>query len=245
MTFWRRLRSNPAALRNKLRVLAPDVPVLGTLPRLPAAQIDAALGGVIQAEPFATGMAGVTQGLLQRPSSPHKTVLVTSAAAGEGKSTLALNLAVGLAQRSRVLLIDADLRNPALSRRLNLPRYDAGLSELVSCDAPYRSCLALTGMANLHAIRSGSLPADPAALLRAPRLAMTLQLSARYYEHIVIDSPALAVYPDAVILAQLVDTVVIVIDARQRRFDRIRNAVKLLKQVNAPVAGFVLNGVSG
>lgn len=240
LVLMRRARG-AAALRNRLHSLLPDVPVLGSIAPIPAAKLTAALGGVVQDQTLATSLAAVHERLQQPSRTPGKVVLVTSATAGEGKSTFALNFAAELAKRARVMLVDADLRHPAVSRRLNLPRYDAGLTELVSCDAPYRSCLALTRMPNLHAIRSGSLPGDPTTLLRNPRLATTVRLSERYYDHIVIDSPAAGTHPDASILAGLVDTVIFVIDSRQRRLGEIVKAVQLLKQVNASIGGFVLN----
>jgi capsular exopolysaccharide synthesis family protein len=233
-----RLHSN--ALANHL----PDAPVLGHVPSLPEKRIDSAPGGIIQEPRYVEAIRNVAATFTEDTSRANSIILVSSVRSGEGKTSVALNLAVALSRNARVMLVDADLRDAGLSRRVALPRYDAGLTELIERNAPYRSCLALTGIPNLHIIRTGSLPHNVLALLKNVRFENTLHLSRRYYDHIVIDSPALEAHTDASVLASHADAVMLVADARAGQFGRIREELNKLKQVNARCAGIVFNRVN-
>jgi succinoglycan biosynthesis transport protein ExoP len=222
----------------------PDAPVLGRIPTVPEKRIDAAPGGIVQEPRYVQAVRDAAAAFSQDTSRANSVILVSSVSPGEGKTSFALNLAVALAQGSRVMLIDADLREAGLSRLVALPRYDAGLSELIERNAPYRSCLALTGIPNLHIIRTGSLPSNVLGLLKSSRFENTLRLSRRYYDHIVIDSPSLEAYTDAAVLASHADAVVLVADARAGQFGRIREELNKLKQVNARCAGIVFNRIN-
>mgnify|MGYP001824435384 FL=1 len=219
----------------------PDAPILGRIPALPDKRIDAAPGGIVQEPGYVDAVREAAAKFSQDSSRANSIILVSSVSPGEGKTSFALNLAVALSRGSRVMLIDADLREAGLSRLVALPRYDAGLSELIERNAPYRSCLALTSIPDLHIIRTGSLPGNVLGLLKSVRFENTLRLSRRYYDHIVIDSPALEAHTDAAVLAAHADAVVLVADARAGQFGRIREELNKLKQVNARCAGIVFN----
>lgn len=231
---------------NSTRVesLLPDAPVLGQIPALTEKRMAAAAGGVVQEPRYADAMRAVAARFAQDTSRSNSIILVTSVSPQEGKTSVALNLAAALAREGPVMLVDADLREASLSRLLALPRYDAGLTELIERSAPYRSCLALTGIANLHVIRTGSLPTEPHDILTSTRFEKTLRLSTRFYHRIVIDSPPLDAFPDAGILAAFVDAVLLVADARRGEFTKIRAELDKLKRVNARCAGIVFNRVN-
>jgi polysaccharide biosynthesis transport protein len=233
-------RLNSTRLATQLQ----DLPMLGQIPALAEKRMAAAAGGVVQEPRYCDAMRAVAARFAQDTSRSNSIIVVTSVSAGEGKTSVALNLAAALARSERVMLVDADLREASLSRLLGIPRYDAGLCELIERSAPFRACLALTGIPHLHAIRTGSLPANPLNVLGSTRFEKTLRLSTRYYDRIVIDSPPLDAAPDAGILAGFADTVVMVADARAGKFTKIRAEVDKLKRVNARCAGIVFNRVN-
>lgn len=223
----------------------PDAPILGRVPALPEKRISAAPGGIVQEPGYARALLEVSKKFTLDTTRSNSIIIVTSVSAGEGKTSIALNLAASLAREGRVMLVDGDLREAALSRLLSLPRYDAGLTELIARTAPFRACLAPTSIANLNVIRTGSLSGDPLEILDSTRFKRTMQLSTRHYDHIVIDSPPLEEYPDAAVLAENADVVVLVADARGGRFNRMREELDKLKRVNARCAGIVFNRVTG
>ena len=234
----------PSAVRTRIIDTLPAVSWLGDVPLMPGGRLSAGVGGFVREPRMTTSMHAVAARLPGASRRDSRRILFTSATSGAGKTTIAMNTAAALARTHRVLLIDANLRVPGLSRALNLATYDGGLSELIARAAPYRACLALTGTPNLHVIRSGSLPADPGDVLLSTRLERTLALSMRYYDRVIIDSPALSDCSDAATLAALVDDVVLVVDAQRPGFEDVTRARETLNRVNANIAGFVLNKVS-
>ena len=183
------------------------------------------------------------------PGAPVRTILVTSATRGEGKSTISSNLAVALAQRgNKVLLIDADMRRPSqhntfpaeqLSRaedageasdaEFPVARVDArkpGLSEVLihlkpeNGDDILHTTVKQTNIPNLHLVPSGTVPPNPIELLNSEMMTDWLELVKSEYDVIVIDSPPVRAVADPMILANIVDAIVYVFDiTKTRRFD--------------------------
>ncbi len=183
------------------------------------------------------------------PGAPVKTILVTSATRGEGKSTISSNLAVALAQRgNRVLLIDADMRRPSQhntfpreqllqgesaagtdASELPAPRVDPrkpGLSEALihlNSENGYdvlHATVKQTGIPNLYLVPSGTVPPNPIELLNSEMMTEWLELAKSEYDIIVIDSPPVRAVADPMILANIVDAIVYVFDiTKTRRFD--------------------------
>ena len=182
------------------------------------------------------------------PGAPVRTILVTSATRGEGKSTIASNLAVALAQRgSKVLLIDADMRRPSQhntfpgeqlpqenaietsNTEFPIARVDArkpGLSEILihlnaeNRDDLLQTTVKQTDIPNLHLVPSGTVPPNPIELLNSEMMTDWLELAKSEYDVIVIDSPPVRAVADPMILANIVDAIVYVFDiTKTRRFD--------------------------
>lgn len=238
---WLRRRRTGALSDARLGSELPDLPVLARIPQIADHEMRESAGGIVDREPYMRALGELGARLHSEAFQDPSVILVASASDGEGKTALALNLAAWLARSARVMLVDGDLRSAGLSRRLGLPRYDAGLNELISHSAPYRSCLAQTGLRNLHVIRSGTLPRRPEQVLQSSRMAQTLELAKRYYNHIVIDSPSMNGHADAMVLARHADAVVLVADAKAGQIGAISRAAELLKSVNANILGIVIN----
>jgi succinoglycan biosynthesis transport protein ExoP len=182
--------------------------------------------------------------LLTSLGAPPKTILITSALPQEGKSTTSINTATVLAQKgTRVLLIDADLRRPSLHKTLGMgPR--TGLSNVLTGgttlqQATVRSAL----LPNLYILPAGTPPPNPAELLASSQMLDLLAELRDQYDHIIVDTPPTLSVTDAVVLATRADAVVLVIRSGQTTKPALRRSRDILAQVNARVAGVLLNAV--
>lgn len=181
---------------------------------------------------------------LMNELASFKSLMVTSAVAGEGKSTLALGLALSAARlHQRVLLIDADLRRPNLHEMLNLPN-EQGLSTLLSSDAtlPGQGVVQSSG-AFIDILTAGPLPSDPANLLSSQRMRELIAEFEKNYDLILLDAPPVLGMVDAMIAASLCTGVVLVSRVGQVTKTELAQARAMLNKLN--VIGVVANGVNG
>ncbi|HWU53520.1 MAG TPA: polysaccharide biosynthesis tyrosine autokinase, partial [Tahibacter sp.] len=162
--------------------------VLGVIPRLQRGSPLEALKD--PRSPFSESYRSVRTALqFSTESGVPRTLFVTSSAPGEGKSTTALTLALHFAQLGkRVLLIDADLRNPTIHQALRVPNA-GGLSNYLSGASRPLKFLHPTQVKNLACLCSGPLPPNPAELLAGPRLVTLLRLAAASFDQVIIDGP--------------------------------------------------------
>lgn len=173
--------------------------------------------------------------------STLRSLMVTSAVAGEGKSTLALGLAISAARlHQRVLLIDADLRHPTLHEKLNLPN-DYGLSTLLSTDAPLPIQTSLHGSsAYIDVITSGPIAADPANLLSSPRMGELMAAFEQTYDLVLVDAPPVLGLVDSILTASYCRGVVLVARMGQITKTELTQATAMLSKLN--LIGVVANG---
>jgi capsular exopolysaccharide synthesis family protein len=162
-----------------------------------------------------------------------RSLLVTSAQAGEGKTTVSMNLAISLARLGRrVLLIDADLRRPSLHRAFAIAE-GPGLAEHLAEGRDWRECAAEVGVPNLRVIPSGAMAEGPSELLSTERMRTLLAETQREHDFVVVDSPALMVnVADARILSSRADAIVLVVrggvtprEVLRKLLDRMPNVV--------------------
>jgi len=172
-----------------------------------------------------------------------KTLAVTSAGVGEGKSTTLANLAVVSAQAGRkVLLVDADLRRPMLHDIFGLSN-SAGLTTAIRDGATAELPLQETEIPGLMVLTSGPLPPNPAELMGSRRMEEVIATLGRHADQIFFDTPPVVAVTDAAVLATKVDGVLLVISAGKTRRENARSAVQRLKQINARMVGTVLTNV--
>jgi len=172
-----------------------------------------------------------------------RTIVVTSAVAGEGKSTTAANLAVVMAQSGRkVLLIDADLRRPALQRYF-VRRESRGLIRVLKDGVKLEEAVQVSEVENLDLLLCHGIPNNPSELLGSDRMQNLINEMKTLYDTIIIDSPVIISVPDAVILAARAEAVVMVHCPKATDRDMVRFAREKLDEVNANILGLVMNRV--
>lgn len=182
--------------------------------------------------------------MLSQPTRPPRILLVTSALPGEGKSTVAANLARTLASfGNRTVLIDCDLRHPRLHRLFDI-KTTRGVTNLLASSITVHDVLQETGYENLAVIPGGPCPPDPATLLDPQRFTGVLnELSeTEGFEFIIVDTPPVLVFADTFNLVPAVEGVVLVARAQVTPKDALRQVQESLRKVQAPVLGVLLNG---
>ena len=182
--------------------------------------------------------------LLTSLGGPPKVILVTSALPQEGKTTTSINTAIVLAQKgTRVLLIDADLRRPSIHKTLGMgPK--TGLSNVLTGNATLQQAVVRsTLMPTLFVLPAGTPPPNPAELLASSNMKDILAELREQYDHIIVDTPPTLSVTDAVVMSTRADAVVLVIRSGQTTKQALRRSRDILLQVNARVAGVLLNAV--
>jgi len=170
---------------------------------------------------------------------PIRTLVVTSPAPGEGKSTAVANLAVTMAQSGRrTILVDCDLRRPTLHELFSLPM-SPGLTSLALEDLTELP-LQETGIDNLWLLSSGPKPPNPADLLGANRMDQVISLLSGLADVVLFDAPPVIAASDAVILGAKADGVLLVIQAGKSRRDQAERARELLGQAKVRLVGVAL-----
>jgi capsular exopolysaccharide synthesis family protein len=172
---------------------------------------------------------------------PIHTLLVTSTAPDEGKSTTLANLAVTIAQaEQRVILVDCDLRRPSLHTLFGLPN-EQGLTTAILAQGDGSLPLQATSVPGLSVLTSGPLPPRPADLLGSRRMEQLIEQLRNSADMVLFDTPPVVAVTDAAVLATRVDGVLLVLQAGQTRRDRAREARQKLEKVKANIIGVVLN----
>ncbi len=169
-----------------------------------------------------------------------RVLLITSAGPGEGKSTSALTLARNFAQMGkRVLLIEADLRNPSLHKSLDL-RTDVGLSNVLAGAHSFADAVLDTDDERFKVILAGPLPPNPAELLSGSKLVSLLTIASEHYDQVIIDGPPVMGIADAPILANVADGTMLVVHSGKTRITTAQAAVKRLQVARAHIIGSLL-----
>jgi polysaccharide biosynthesis transport protein len=181
--------------------------------------------------------------MLSRPGQPPRTILVVSPSPGEGKTTVALNLAAVLTQHGTTCIVDADLRRPMIARSLNVP-YDRGLSQVLTGSAELEDVLqSAPGIANLKVLPVGPIPPNPGELIASEQMRRVLERLAELFKFVILDSPPILPFADARALSVLTDGVIIVGKFGGTTRQAICRSFEILTELRAPILGVVLNGV--
>lgn len=172
-----------------------------------------------------------------------KKVCITSAASGEGKSITLLNLAISIAQTNKkVLLIDADMRRPAVARLL-VEQASPGLSEILAETCSEAEAVHKEVYPNLDILFSGEVPPNPSELLSSDKMEKLIADAAEQYDYILVDTPPVGVVTDACLVAPLLDGVLLLVWQNRSEKKAVKRAVENLQLTGANILGYIMNGV--
>lgn len=198
-----------------------------------------------QNAPLAEAFLGLrTSILFSTAKRPPSSLLITSAQSGEGKTTIAANLAVSLAQLGEsVLLIDADLRRPNVHNFFGAPKTGAGLVNYLTGHSDWQSLVCHPGLPGLGVLLCGPVPPNPVNVLSSELMPSLLEQASQHYKYVVLDSPPLCNLADSRILATLVDGVILVVGAGVTPRDLIQRAYTSVLDAGSQVLGVAINYV--
>ena len=172
-----------------------------------------------------------------------KKFCITSSAQGEGKSITMLNLAIAFSEAGhKVLLIDADMRRPALARLL-VEKAAPGLSNVLAGLITEDEAMHKEVYPNLDVLLSGDVPPNPSELLGSDRMSELLEKMSDRYDYILVDTPPVNIVTDVCVIANRLDGVLLLVRQGRSRKDSVKRAVNNLKLTGANLLGCVFNGV--
>lgn len=181
---------------------------------------------------------------LQFCGADKKTIVLTSCRQNEGKTHVALNLAVSLAELGKkVLLVDADLRKSVLVGKVNIREEVKGLSHFLSRQINLEDIVYATDIPYLYIIFAGHFPTNPAELLNSPFLGEMLEKLRECFDYILIDSPPLGVVIDSAVIATKCDGAIMVIAAGENSWKDELELKAQIEKAGCPILGVILNKV--
>lgn len=173
----------------------------------------------------------------------HRVIQVTSPAAGDGKSTLAMNFAVSLAQSGKkTVIIESDFRRPKV-HKLSGVSNKLGVVDVLRGDCELADAVQDTELENFHVIPCGSRPKNPSELLARPEYEQLIELLREKFEYVIIDTPPVLVVTDPCSVAPRADGVLLCVRLSRHTRDFGRRSLEQLRDVGAGMSGIVVNGV--
>lgn len=170
-----------------------------------------------------------------------RSIMVTSAGPGEGKSTTTANLAVVFAQQGKtVLLVDADLRKPTVHYTFNMTN-TSGLTSVLTNQMPLKEAVHTNDEKNLYVLPSGPIPPNPSELLGSRAMKHFLEQALEEFDLVLFDTPPVLAVTDAQILANLCQGSLLVVSSGKTEKDALLKTKELLTSTNGKLLGVVLN----
>ncbi len=235
--------------RDELTKITGGMHILGEIPFFEKSEVDGSAKIVAVEHPRSKAAEAyralrTSVQFLQLDSEQALIVQFTSPLEGEGKTTTTIDLAATMAQGGvKVALVGCDLRRPQLSKFFNWEN-EVGLSSYLSGSANLTDIVkSPEGLPNLTVVDSGVIPPNPSELLSSPRLRRLLVELAKTHDTVIVDSPPLLPVTDALVIAQVVDAVVLIVRSEVTRGRSITRALESLGNINVPVVGLVYNAV--
>ena len=192
----------------------------------------------LYAESIRTARTGV---LLSSIDLTNRILLITSSVPGEGKTTFSINLAVAHSHTKKTVLIDADMRRPAVAKGLDFEPHLPGLSDLVAGTAPLSECVRAVPGTDLHVITAGTTVPNPLEIILSQRFKDTIAELSKIYEIVIIDSPPVELVSDALVLSKMASGVIYVVKALDTPFQLAKKGLTRIRRAEGKVLGVVLN----
>jgi len=229
------------------KIVGKDVPILGWIPMMKVSDKDKYPTLSVYNDPlsFESERFKLVANMLYNKTD-KKVFSITSCAMAEGKSTIIGNVALALAQMgSKVLVIDGDLRLPSMERYFRLKHREIGLVDFVTKKTRLEDCLIqpFENTPTLHLLPPGNAPLVPAAIFSNPRYIQGLSYLENLYDFIIIDAPPLESASELLSISKHVDGLIITVRAGITSKGSLYDLVSNLRTANAPLIGFVFNGV--
>lgn len=178
-----------------------------------------------------------------RDTQEQPILFITSSRADEGKTTIAMNLASAFAHAgNRVLLVDADLRNPSLHKLIGT-RNQQNLVGYLSGEYALDQLSQASNVPNLDIIVTGTPPTDPSELLANTKMEALLKTAAQHYDIVIMDGPPILGLADSMILSSLANITLLTVHANDTSTTTVNNALRRLQETGANVTGIILNQV--
>ncbi len=221
------------------------LPLMGIIPKVGVKRPDKSVALEVHDAPRSTiaeAYRSVRTALqFSTPEGAPKRLVVTSTTRNEGKSTTALALAINFAQMGqRVLLIDADMRNPSVHKLLGMSN-DFGLSNLLSSEGRGERMILPTTVPNLSVLTAGPIPPNPVDLLMGPKLLLLLNVTASLgIDYVIVDAPPLLGIADSIVLGNQLQNILFVVQGNRTRKSHIKSALRRLRLAGLLPRGVVL-----
>ncbi len=224
------------------------IPVLGVIPSMPKKESVSERGQKIQLQPKSSWAEAYrtirTAVFFSVPKSEAKTILVTSPAPSDGKTTLVSNMAIAMAQAGqKILILDADFRKPMQHNVFNVNHEYRGLSSVLAEAISIEEAIQPTKVTGLDLLTRGPDVPNPSEILNSKRFEELLKLLSKRYDRIIIDSPPVTPVTDAQILSAICDITLLVLRAEKSTRKMSQQARNGLLSVGARVLGAVVNDV--
>lgn len=175
------------------------------------------------------------------PGNKCKCIGICSSSRGEGKSSIAVNLAISFAQiNKKVVLVDCDMRLPTVAAKLNINGVP-GLSNFLTGDLEALPIQRINSL-GIDVITSGNIPPDSTTLIASSLMAETIEVLKERYDYIIFDFPPVTIVSDAVLLSDKMDGYLIVTRHMRSEFQEVSETIRHLRFASAKIIGFVYNG---
>ena len=186
-----------------------------------------------------------TNVMFSLPGTGCKCIGITSADRGDGKSSVAINLAISFAQlKKKVLIVDCDMRLPTVASKLGI-KASPGLSNLLAGQIDIKEKLIYrVNSRGIDVLVAGDIPPDPTVLLESKQMSKLIEMLRAHYDYIIFDFPPVYVVTDAVILSKFIDGYFLIVRHNYSEYGRINNVIRIMNFAEAKILGFVYNGKS-
>jgi capsular exopolysaccharide synthesis family protein len=235
--------------QSDLEAAISDRPTLGLIPKLSSwknSKTPVLLMLSQPRSPIAEAYRGLRTSLaFAGLENPVRVIEITSAGAGEGKTTTSANLAASIAESGRsVCLVDCDLRRPRVHEFFGVAN-SVGLTDVLTGNTALDdACIPSNAVDGLWILPSGPLPPNPSELLDRNRTRGTFASLASKFDMVILDTSPVLPVTDAAVLSGAVDAVIIVATANKSTFTEMAKTIQILERVDAPILGVVLNAAS-
>ncbi len=194
---------------------------------------------------FAESIRGIrTSLLLMMGNQARKSTMICSSLPSEGKTSIAINLAVAMAKVEKVLLIDADLRQPSIGHRFSISATRPGLTNLIAMNIPIDECVLHHEATRLNILPAGLYTANPQEYLTSNRFSELIKYFERHYDRIIIDTPPTIAFADSLLIGKYVGSSVVVVKAGDTELNQVKQTLTKFAEQRIALDGIVLNQVS-